>query len=59
MRPTLVSIDSTYPGPIMNRTAEPVNIGPTADTASWNSDDERWEAVTRRDPLADGAFSTA
>ncbi|WOD17998.1 bifunctional DNA-binding transcriptional regulator/O6-methylguanine-DNA methyltransferase Ada [Paraburkholderia kirstenboschensis] len=40
----------------MNRTAEPANIGPTADTASWNSDDERWEAVTRRDPLADGAF---
>lgn len=25
-------------------------------TASWTSDDERWEAVTRREPTADGAF---
>ncbi|WP_144143865.1 bifunctional DNA-binding transcriptional regulator/O6-methylguanine-DNA methyltransferase Ada [Paraburkholderia sp. BCC1884] len=27
-----------------------------ADIAHWNSDDERWEAVTRREPQADGAF---
>lgn len=40
----------------MNRAAKPVDTSLTAETATWNSDDERWEAVTRRDPLADGAF---
>lgn len=40
----------------MNRAAKPVDTSLTADTATWNSDDDRWEAVTRRDPLADGAF---
>ncbi|WP_244220923.1 bifunctional DNA-binding transcriptional regulator/O6-methylguanine-DNA methyltransferase Ada [Paraburkholderia aromaticivorans] len=28
----------------------------TSGAASWTSDDERWEAVTRREPQADGAF---
>ncbi|SED52069.1 AraC family transcriptional regulator, regulatory protein of adaptative response / methylated-DNA-[protein]-cysteine methyltransferase [Burkholderia sp. WP9] len=36
----------------MNRT--PTDTPSSA--ASWTSDDERWEAVTRREPLADGAF---
>ncbi|MFM0755045.1 bifunctional DNA-binding transcriptional regulator/O6-methylguanine-DNA methyltransferase Ada [Paraburkholderia strydomiana] len=40
----------------MNRAAKPVDTSLTAETATWNSDDDRWEAVTRRDPLADGAF---
>src|SRR5690349_13242885 len=40
----------------MNRAAKPVDTSLTADTATWNSDDDRWEAVARRDPLADGAF---
>ncbi|CAB3712080.1 bifunctional DNA-binding transcriptional regulator/O6-methylguanine-DNA methyltransferase Ada [Paraburkholderia rhynchosiae] len=46
----------------MNRAIRPADTDLTADTtdttdtAVWNSDDERWEAVTRRDPLADGAF---
>src|SRR6266702_4816023 len=38
----------------MNRTIDRTDIAP--DTAGWTSDDERWEAVTRREPRADGAF---
>ena len=40
----------------MNRIMHPADRDAAADTADWTSDDERWEAVTRRDPLADGAF---
>lgn len=35
----------------MNRTTDPTHL----DT-SWTSDDQRWAAVTRREPQADGAF---
>ncbi|MDR6410803.1 bifunctional DNA-binding transcriptional regulator/O6-methylguanine-DNA methyltransferase Ada [Paraburkholderia terricola] len=38
----------------MNRTLYRTDIAP--DAAGWTSDDERWEAVTRREPQADGAF---
>lgn len=40
----------------MNRTANPADISTAPDTASWTSDDERWAAVTHREPRADGAF---
>ncbi|EIF29346.1 O-6-methylguanine DNA methyltransferase [Burkholderia sp. Ch1-1] len=36
----------------MNRNPSDTAFG----AASWSSDDERWEAVTRREPQADGAF---
>jgi len=35
----------------MNRTLYRTDIAP--DAAGWTSDDERWEAVTRREPQAD------
>ncbi|CAB3713599.1 Bifunctional transcriptional activator/DNA repair enzyme Ada [Paraburkholderia graminis C4D1M] len=40
----------------MNRTHQPAETDTTARTAAWHSDDDRWQAVARRDPLADGAF---
>ena len=33
-----------------------VRIPLDADTAHWNTEDERWDAVTHRDRDADGAF---
>ncbi|NKJ46990.1 bifunctional transcriptional regulator/O6-methylguanine-DNA methyltransferase [Burkholderia sp. SG-MS1] len=40
----------------MNRTTDPAAPSPASATTSWASDDERWAAVTRREPRADGAF---
>ncbi|HEX7932433.1 MAG TPA: bifunctional DNA-binding transcriptional regulator/O6-methylguanine-DNA methyltransferase Ada [Paraburkholderia sp.] len=40
----------------MNRTLHPAEIDTLGESATWHSDDERWEAVTRRDPQADGEF---
>jgi AraC family transcriptional regulator of adaptative response/methylated-DNA-[protein]-cysteine methyltransferase len=37
----------------MNRTVHPTD---TENDAHWTSDDERWAAVTRREPQADGVF---
>jgi AraC family transcriptional regulator of adaptative response/methylated-DNA-[protein]-cysteine methyltransferase len=37
----------------MNRTAHPTD---TENDAHWTSDDERWAAIARREPQADGAF---
>ncbi len=38
----------------MNGITDPTDTA--AGTARWTSDDERWAAVTRREPQADGAF---
>jgi AraC family transcriptional regulator of adaptative response/methylated-DNA-[protein]-cysteine methyltransferase len=52
-----VSIDiACLLGTIMNRTTDPADTITAPDTARWTSDDERWAAVTRREPRADGAF---
>ncbi|WP_027210565.1 bifunctional DNA-binding transcriptional regulator/O6-methylguanine-DNA methyltransferase Ada [Burkholderia sp. WSM2232] len=40
----------------MNRTRHPAEADTSASQPACHSDDERWEAVARRDPLADGAF---
>ncbi|MEC5407340.1 bifunctional DNA-binding transcriptional regulator/O6-methylguanine-DNA methyltransferase Ada [Paraburkholderia sp. MPAMCS5] len=40
----------------MNRNLHSTEIGTLGESAAWHSDDERWEAVTRRDPQADGEF---
>ena len=40
----------------MNGITDPIDISAAPDTARWTSDDERWAAVTRREPRADGAF---
>ncbi|WP_345812403.1 bifunctional DNA-binding transcriptional regulator/O6-methylguanine-DNA methyltransferase Ada [Paraburkholderia sp. PREW-6R] len=40
----------------MNRKADLAEIATAASTNNWTSEEERWEAVTRRDPQADGAF---
>lgn len=40
----------------MNRTTDPADLRTAPDSARWTSDDERWAAVTRREPRADGAF---
>jgi AraC family transcriptional regulator of adaptative response/methylated-DNA-[protein]-cysteine methyltransferase len=50
----LVSIDlDRLSGNIMNGIADFTDTG---HPASWTSDDERWDAVSRREPQADGAF---
>lgn len=40
----------------MNRNLTDTSSHTTSGAAAWSSDDERWEAVTRREPQADGAF---
>src|SRR5471032_2756737 len=40
----------------MNGITDPTDTDRASDSASWASDDERWAAVTRREPQADGAF---
>jgi AraC family transcriptional regulator of adaptative response/methylated-DNA-[protein]-cysteine methyltransferase len=42
-------------GTIMNGITD-LNDTAADPTASWTSDDERWAAITRREPQADGAF---
>jgi AraC family transcriptional regulator, regulatory protein of adaptative response / methylated-DNA-[protein]-cysteine methyltransferase len=54
MRPKVMSIDITcLSGTIMNSTAHPTDI---ENDAHWLSDDDRWAAVSRREPQADGVF---